>query len=57
MRDSMELTVIGIYMTFMAVLLFVLILYVAINSLASLEVSYGAFSKENGPTAAARKAQ
>lgn len=57
MRDSMELTIIGIYMTFMAVLLFVLILYVAINSLASLEVSYGAFSKENGPAAAARKAQ
>lgn len=38
-------------------LLLLSILYVAISGVASLQVSYAAFDKENGPAAQQRKAQ
>lgn len=38
-------------------LLLLMILYVAISGLASLQVSYAAFDKENGPAASQKKGQ
>ena len=39
----------GLFMAFLVAFPLLLILYVAINSVASLQVSYGAFEKETGP--------
>jgi hypothetical protein len=41
----------GIFMGLIALLLILLILSAGLKSLASLEVSYGAFEKEMGPAA------
>jgi hypothetical protein len=41
----------GLFMTLFASLFLLSILYVGIRALSSLEVSYGAFDKENGPAA------
>lgn len=41
----------GIFMGFVAALVLLSILYVGISAISSLEVSYGAFDKENGPAA------
>ena len=44
-------TLAGIFMGLIALLLMLLILTAGLRSLASLEVSYGAFEKEMGPAA------
>ncbi|KAF3760271.1 BIG1-domain-containing protein [Cryphonectria parasitica EP155] len=41
----------GIFMGFVAVFLMLAMLYVGLNAVASLQVSYGAFDKEMGPAA------
>lgn len=41
----------GIFMGFTAGIILLLILYVGISGLASLQVSYAAFEKESGPLA------
>ena len=47
----------GLFMGISATIPLFLILYFGLSSLASLEVSYFAFSKEMGPTAQRGKAQ
>lgn len=41
----------GIFMGIVALIIMLSLLYVGLSAVASLEVSYGAFDKENGPAA------
>jgi len=41
---------IGIFMGLMAGFFFLLVVYVGVSALGSLEVSYAAFEKNNGPS-------
>lgn len=50
-RLNADFTVSGIFMGLTVSLLLFSILYVGVSAIAGLEVSYGAFSKENGPQA------
>lgn len=47
----------GLFMGILTTLLLVTIGYVGVNALGSLQVSYAAFDKENGPQAQRNKAQ
>lgn len=47
----------GLFMGFLISFILVMILYVAINGVASLQVSYAAFDKELGPVAQKKQAQ
>lgn len=47
----------GLFMGFLVAFILVMILYVAINGVASLQVSYAAFDKELGPVAQKKQAQ
>ena len=47
----------GIFMGFLVGILLLSILYVGISGVASLQVSYGAFDKENGPASQKKQQQ
>ncbi len=47
----------GIFMGLLVSFILIMILYVGINGVASLQVSYAAFDKETGPAAQSKKAQ
>ena len=47
----------GLFMGFLVSFILLSILYVAINGVASLQVSYAAFDKEMGPSAQKKQAQ
>jgi hypothetical protein len=48
---SYGLTMLGLFMGLLALFFILSIAFVGVNALGSLEVSYAAFDKENGPAA------
>jgi len=50
-RSNLLTPVVGVFMSFIVLIVVLSILTVGLKALASLEVSYGAFDKEMGPAA------